>query len=419
MPSELDDSDLAETAEQAKSTMDQEASRSGSSSCPDPAASKNCMEKLGLKRLKDKFPFLMEYTDSFIMEAGVHNLIKAEKAARQLKDMERSNKAEDKLFSNRESVDSVLYPVLEGNDNRLSKLHAARCLPRAVCSAGKLWLHARSIMGNKGHPALSSYDLQSIGLGGAVSPKGWVEIHDPSSSNLSIKYFSIGGSLLSKGGKDGQLPDMEDLSEFKNAVRVLRGAMGFVHPWNHSISALENFFHQSSFCQKDLSGTDKQVNTLVKFTDYVLSENASRWRDRECFLTTREIRGIWSDFLNQNQPSKSNQQPSNQQSSRNNSQSSGPQVGSSANKFFRGNQSFGSGPSANQAVGSGHIGSKLPPYMFLEDICVMWNLGRCIKAPGSCTDKKGRQLRHVCHHRPDPLKPHEYCGKNHAACNFH
>lgn len=308
MPEELEDSEIEVTAQEARFNLEQEAIRTKDPQTSDPAGSKLSLEKLGLKRLKDKFPFLMEYTDSFIMEAGVHNLIKAEKAARQLKDMERNNRAEDRLFSNREQVDSACYPVEAGSDNRLSSLHPARCLPGAVCSAGKLWLHARSILGNKGHPPLSSYDLQSIGMGGTVSAKGWVEIHDPSSSNLSIKLFSMGGNLSSKGGKDGFIQDMEDLTEFRNSLRVLRGAMSFVHPWNHSVTALESFFHQSNFCSKDLAGSEKQVNTLVKFADYVLSENASRWRDRECFLSTRDIRGVWSDFLNQNPPSKAKTQ---------------------------------------------------------------------------------------------------------------
>ena len=44
---------------------------------------------------------------------------------------------------------------------------------------------------------------------------------------------------------------------------------------------------------------------MVKFTDYMLGENASRWRDMEVFLSTRDIRGVWVDFLNQNPPIKS------------------------------------------------------------------------------------------------------------------
>ena len=57
--------------------------------------------------------------------------------------------------------------------------------------------------------------------------------------------------------------------------------------------------------------------------------------------------------------------------------------------------------------------------MFFDDICVMWNLGKCIKAPGACTTAKGKKLRHVCNYRPNPATPGTYCGKNHVAYQFH
>ena len=83
---------------------------------------------------------------------------------------------EDKLFFNRESLTSTISYIAVDTDNRLDNLHAARCLPWATCSAGKLWLHARLVMGDKGHSGLSTYDMGSIGLGGCISAKGWVEL---------------------------------------------------------------------------------------------------------------------------------------------------------------------------------------------------------------------------------------------------
>ena len=49
----------------------------------------------------------------------------------------------------------------------------------------------------------------------------------------------------------------------------------------------------------------------------------------------------------------------------------------------------------------------------------MWNLGKCLKAPGACTSKKGDQLKHVCNHRPDPSRPDIFCGEDHPAFQFH
>jgi hypothetical protein len=39
--------------------------------------------------------------------------------------------------------------VPEGPDNRLDKLHRGRCLLGAICSAGKLWLEARQVIGEE------------------------------------------------------------------------------------------------------------------------------------------------------------------------------------------------------------------------------------------------------------------------------
>ena len=149
-------------------------------------------------------------------------------------------------------------------------------------------------MGDRGHPALSTYDMGSIGLGGCVSAKGWVEIHDPASASISIKMFAMGNCVSrSQSSKDEDFPEMSDLSEFKAAIRVLRGAMAYVHPWNRSIDALENFLIQSNFGGTDLAGVAKPAAFLSQFTDYVLVENASRWRGMEPFLSTRDLRNTW------------------------------------------------------------------------------------------------------------------------------
>ena len=110
------------------------------------------------------------------------------------------------------------------------------------------------------------------------------------------------GSCVSRGVKsasDDDFPEMSDLSEFKAAIRVLWGAMAFVHPWNRSIDALENFLIQSNFGLSDLAGVSKPAAFLSQFTDYVLVENASRWRGMETFLTTRDLRNTWADYISQ------------------------------------------------------------------------------------------------------------------------
>ena len=404
-PTQMEDGDLHTARDRARSSLEDEASRTraGFGACQDPAGMP-APSGGGLDRLKSQFAFLAEYSDEFIKSTGVDVLIKAETAARKLNRLESEHKAEDRLFMNREKLASI--KVVEGVNNRLDVLHPARVLPGATCSGAKLWLHARATMGNKGHAPVSTYDMACIGLGGCVSPRGWIELHSPSSPTLSIKMFSMGSSVAKPGqGKDDEFPELEDLSEFKAAVRVLRGAMSLVHPWNLSVEALENFFLLDNYCSKDLAGHERHSLVLTRFTDYVLSENASRWRGMEAFLESRELRSVWEDFMCQKSTSFKAKGGNKQQSFR---------------QFSTSNQDgqaggMGGGQGAN--LPSNRYG--LPAYLFNDDICVLWNLGRCIKAPGTCTSKKGKPLRHVCNWRPDLSKLHIPCGKNHVATFFH
>ena len=83
--------------------------------------------------MKRKFPFLLDYTDTFIRETGIHILIKAETASRKLLDMDRNKKAEDKLYSNREILTTASIQVSSGQDNRLDSGHPPCCQMPARC----------------------------------------------------------------------------------------------------------------------------------------------------------------------------------------------------------------------------------------------------------------------------------------------
>jgi hypothetical protein len=86
--------------------------------------------------------------------------------------------------------------------------------------------------------------MQSIGLGGFISKRGWIEIHNVGSDAISIKMFNINNcssKVSSKTEAGDDFKEVSDLGEFKLALRVLREAMSFVHPWNKSIVALDGF----------------------------------------------------------------------------------------------------------------------------------------------------------------------------------
>jgi hypothetical protein len=371
---------------------------------------------MDLEGLRRKYNFLNEFSDAFIRSTPLEVLLKAELSSRKLQDLDRKRRAEEKLSANRDNLENLQVLVPEGPDNRLDKLHKGRFLPGATCSAGKLWLEARQVIGEAGHIPLSTYDMSSFGLGGCVTPRGWVTIHQPASPALSIKMFSMGNcGARSAGQPDEEFPDMENLAEFKAALRVLRGAMVCVHPWNRSIDALESFLVQSNYCNNDLQGKEKHAVILTQFVDYVLAENANRWRGMECFLTTRELRNTWADFLSQKSSSMQNKPRQNQY---NQSNHQNQNYNNQNNQQFQ-RDGFRNQTGGNMANMAPSLRYNLPPSLFMDDICVLFNLGRCTRAPGNCFTKRGTPLRHVCNYRADPAKQGPPCAMSHASFLFH
>jgi hypothetical protein len=227
--------------------------------------------------------------------------------------------------------------------------------------------------------------MGSVGLAGYVSTRGWVELHNPASTKLSVKQFNInncGSRASAKKTAEGD-EDILELGEFKLALRALRTAMSFVMPWNYSVLALEGFFMQNNYCAQDLGNIDKKAWLLTKFSDYVLSQNADRWRDAESFLSTGDLKAAWASF-------------------------------------------FGAQPQAALAKSGKKTGNnnqkgqqnKFDPRIALG-ICFAWNQGQCLKPAGTCATAKGRPLKHVCDYIVDPSKPQDVCGKDHVRKDFH
>ena len=359
-----------------------------------------------LASLRKRHVFLNEYSDEIIISTPIDTLLKLESTSIKLKNLEKAKDIDDKLTGNRDNLPDTIIQVEKGVDNRWDKLHDARFLPGMGGSAVKTWLKAREVMGRGGHAPIATYDMGSVGLAGYVTPKGWLEIHDPGSSNLSLRQFSInncGKRTMSRGSDnmDDDMADVMEVGEFKCALRVLREAMTFVHPWNKSVATLEGFLIQANYCSTDLSGIEKQATILSQFVDYVLRENSNRWRGQESFLTIGDLKSSWESFFG-GRPQSILAKTKNQKPGTN-------QLGGGGG---------GGGYSHKQGQfqgGSGQGRVNVPAGLWKDDICVMWNIGKCLKPPGLCYTKGGKQLRHVCNHRPDPARPAVACGANHSA----
>ncbi len=276
-------------------------SRAGFKSGPTPDPGADQPATMDLDSIKKKFSFLAEYTDEFISKNGLDTIIKLESTALRLKEAEKGRATEEKLALNRDELAATTIKVMAGVDNRWDQIHPARFLPGAACSAAQLWLLARDSMGNSPQTPVSSYDMAAIGLRGCVSSKGWVNIANPGGSGIRLAQFSMTGSTSSKPSSSSSTSKDEDnqiegLAEFKLALRALRGAMSFALPWNWSVDAILGFMEQANYCQTELGGNEKQARVLTRFTDYILEENANRWRGKQAFVSTGEMKEAWSSF---------------------------------------------------------------------------------------------------------------------------
>ena len=399
MPVSLDDAELLAAGIAARSDLDDESSRTraGFNSSVDPARSGGgvnlaAMADLDLEGIRVKFPFLREFSDIFVRSQPLDTLLRMETTSIKVHEFEKSKAASSRLAANRDKISSTFTSVVAGRDNRWDELHSARFLPGAGCSAGKLWLSARDVLGEGGMTPIGTYDMAAVGLAGFVSKRGWCELHQLGSDSISLRMFNINAcsnktpATVTSGASE-EFREIVDLGEFKLALRVAREAQSFVTPWNKSLSAIEGFMHRSNFCSTDLAGVEKPALILTQFVDFALESNADRWKNREVFLTTGELKTAWDSFFGAKPESKlpkSKGQHSNQKDSK-------PRP-----SFFQ-----------QQNLG------------FFDDVCRLYNMGKCVKPPGTCATRSGIPLRHICNFRANPSRPQDICAKFHPCCFNH
>ncbi len=390
---------------------------------PDPGHTWRKSGGVSMASLKQRHSFLNAYSDETLAAFPLETLLKLEATSIKLKNLEQGKAAEVKLAANRDSLVDTVYKVGEGVDNRWSTLHEARFLPGWGCTAQKMWTRAREVIKNSGQAAIGTYDMASVGLAGHVTSQGWAALHDPGNSSLALQMFSInncGRRLACKQGDNeaDNLVDILELGELKTAMRVLKEAVNFVRPWDKSVAALDGFLYQTDYCKLDIEGLERKAEILSQFVDYVLKENANRWKGQEGFLGIPEMKGTWESFFGsrpQSQLAKSRQQGFFQQQTQKQVKQQGHGSG----------QGMGAGGSQGQGMGQGQgqfnssRGGRVPSAFWAEDICVMFNLGKCLKPAGTCMTKTGKPLRHICNWRPYNNFNLVPCGALHASINFH
>jgi hypothetical protein len=188
--------------------------------------------------------------------------------------------------------------------------------------------------------------------------------------------FCFGGSSVSF--EEGQ-KEMQNVGEFKLALRAARTAMSFALPWNFSIQSLEGFLIISDFFSKDLATEAKPAVVLSQFCDFIFAENSKRWRGKEPYVAQGEMRSYWEAFYGI--------RPKNFHEKKDHAK--------------------------KQASGSNATQQQRTPRPF-ENICRNWNVGKCMKPNGMCRSPLGTPMRHCCNFRTDLNDPATVCAGPHT-----
>ena len=248
-------------------------------------------------------PQLRELPEDMLRKLPLSTMFQLNSAlAKEKKTTERLG-ANTKLTHNAKKLARNPLTVDKGVDNRKDILHPARFLGGASSALTEQWGEARRVMGEAGITPIGNYDLDAVGCGGCVSPKGWMEIHNPASQDLKLKLFHLpnvgnGAASSKKTDEDSgeNLKEIADLESFRVALNTAREAMTSALPWNRSISALVGLMMNTNCLSEDLGGNPKRAAILTEFTDYVFSRNGLNWENSQPFLTTDELSHVWSNW---------------------------------------------------------------------------------------------------------------------------
>lgn len=215
-----------------------------------------------------------------------------------------------KLTANASKLHLNPTRVEAGLDNRKNVLHAGRFLGGASCTGQEMWLQARSLLGEEGVTPIGNYDLDCVGCGGSVTPKGWLELHNPGSQELRLRLFylpnvgNFGLSAKKVNLQDGEeslsigdsLREIADMDSLRAALNTAREALHSALSWNRSIGAIVGFMTNSNWLQQDLAGNSKRAQVIVEFVDYVFGRNALNWENSVPFLGTDELAHVWATW---------------------------------------------------------------------------------------------------------------------------
>lgn len=197
-------------------------------------------------------------------------------------------------------------------DNRSTKLHSIRFDKFPTISSEKLFVEASHRFNPDAITPTSNYDLSSLGLLNVATNKGFEEIHNPASKNLSIKMFLKSNFSKSAGGIANFVPfhteegvagmstsmflgEIKSIKEFQKCFFALFTLKSRVSPWDKQLEPLWAYFIDKDYFENKLNCkqyycNDEPGTFCAKFTDHILLQNATRFSNNLPHLDKQEFK---------------------------------------------------------------------------------------------------------------------------------
>jgi len=272
-----------------------------------PAVLRPWFPSLDVDKIRKSLPYLHDLDDDYIRAHSYDQLVAANATLQRMEQKSASAAISTRLTAHYNELKLKPIKVEAGWDDCISQLHDARFLPGAICLLNKYWERGRQLMPESGLKPLYGYDMVTLGLNACISTKGWVELHDPGSLSISIKYFMQSNVNLSDRAStrqklsdlltiEEQLSEPASVHELSHALLAACFAQREVTPWNYSICPILGFFSGSRYCQNYLAGHANQATLLREFVDLILHANANNYRVQQPFLSANDIQNHWASF---------------------------------------------------------------------------------------------------------------------------
>jgi hypothetical protein len=240
------------------------------------------------------WPHLKNLNDSALQTASLKDLAQIGKQR-----LTNSKLLSHSMSENFETVKNFPEQVVAGSDDCTGTVHKARFLRGFVGDHQDLWLQARQSWDPEGIPAISNYEVVSLGLGDYITQKVWAKVHKPNARDLSIRMLSpksVEDDWRSSDRSDSP-KEFNNLHDLKMATATLEAMIHKVTPWNLAFKTVHLFMLSIDFGESELSNSSNRIQFLESFIDEALRTNAQNWEERKRFLSYQDLCVKWSSSL--------------------------------------------------------------------------------------------------------------------------